>query len=270
MTQYRLDDGDSLFFEHRPPDADSGITFVFFNALTGEAGNWEPAITPALRDAGHGSLTWNFRGQKDSSFSNPAAISASQIVADARALLAALAPPRPLFVGLSIGGLFAAQAYLSGAACDGMLLINTLRTPGPRLDWTNRAVHRMALTGGGRMIQDFMLPHITGTVWQAANAGNFLQDPPYAPLDPDEPTARLLAAGIDADWDLAWERLNVPVTVLSGLCDRVFHNTTDVAELTARLPDAASVAIADVGHLVTMERPEAVVEACLALVERLR
>jgi 3-oxoadipate enol-lactonase len=267
MPVHALSPNDGLYYEHQPPAG--GVTFVFFNALTGDAASWEAMIAPALRAEGHGSLLWNFRGQKDSPFVNPSVIGAAQIVADARALIRALAPARPVHVGLSIGGLFAARAHLAGAPCEALLLINTLRKAGSRLDWVNAAVHRAALTGGGRLIQDLYMPLLCSSAWLAANRQRFLQDEPYAPIDPASGVACLLAAGADADWDLPYERLTVPVTVLSGLQDRVFYDAADVAALAARLPDARTVDLPDIGHLVPMERPQAVVDACLALVERL-
>jgi pimeloyl-ACP methyl ester carboxylesterase len=161
------------------------------------------------------------------------------------------------------------QAHLVGARCEGLLLINTLRRAGPRLEWNNAAVHRAALTGGGRLIQDLFMPLLAGPGWLAANRKKFLQEVPYEPIDPASGVARLLAAGSGADWDLPYEKLTMAVTVLSGLQDRVFFDAADVAALAARLPDARRVDLPDVGHLVSMERPEAVVDACLALVERL-
>ena len=268
MPTCRLGPEDELYFEHRPPHAAAGATFVFFNALTGDAASWDAVIGPALRAQGHGTLLWNFRGQKDSPFGTPDAIGAGQIVADAVRLLEAERPRHPVHVGLSIGGLFAAQAHLAGAGCMGLLLINTLRKAGPRLEWVNAAVHRAALTGGGRLIQDLFLPLLTGPAWQAANRKNFLAGEPYEPLDPASGTALLLAAGKDADWDLPYERLAVPVTVLSGLQDRVFFDAADVAEIAARLPDALRIDLPDAGHLLTMERPEAIADACLGLAHR--
>jgi 3-oxoadipate enol-lactonase len=267
MPVHALGPGDGLYFEHQPPAA-GGATFVFFNALTGDMSSWQ-AIAPALRADGHGTLLWNFRGQKDSPFRDPGAISARQIVADGVALIRALAPARPVYVGLSIGGLFAAQAHLAGARCEGLLLINTLRRAGPRLAWINAAVYRAALTGGGRLIQDLFMPLLAGPAWLAANRERFLQEAPYEPIDPASGVALLLAAGSGADWDLPYEQLTMPVTVLSGLQDRVFYDTAAVAALAARVADARRVDLPDVGHLVSMERPEAVVDACLALVERL-
>lgn len=269
MPTHRLGPDDALEFAHQPPAARDGLTFVFFNPLTGDTASWDAVIGPALRAQGHGTLLWNFRGQPNSPFGDPGSISAAQIVADAVALLEAERPARPVYVGLSIGGLFAAQAHLAGQACIGLLLINTLRKPGPRLEWINQAVLRAALSGGPRLIQDLYLPLLTGPDWQRANRVNSLKDEPYAPLDPDSGSARLLAAGIEADWDVPWERLDVPALVLSGLQDRVFYDSADVAALSARLPHAERVDLPDVGHLVSMERPQAVVDACLALARRM-
>jgi len=270
MAVFTIGSDDGLYYEHLKPSSGDGVTFCFFNALTGDTGAWEAEIGPALREAGHGTLMWNFRGQKDSPFADPDAITADSIVDDAVALIQAEAPRCAVHVGLSIGGLFAAQAHLKGASCDGLLFINTLRKQGPRLDWTNRAAHRTALVGGGRLIQDLMLPHLTGPAWQAANTDKFLNDDPYEPLDPDSGAARLLAAGIGANWNVPYEKLDMPVTVLSGLQDHVFYNASAVAELTRRLPNAEKIDIADIGHLVTMERPAAITRACLALNDRLR
>jgi len=269
MPVHTLGPGDGLYFEHQPPAAPGGITFTCFNPLTGDTGAWDAAVGPVLRAKGHGTLLWNFRGQKDSPFSDPAQINPAQIVAESVALIRAVAPVRPVHVGLSIGGLFAAQAHLAGAACEALLLINTLRAPSVRLDWTNAAVYRAAVTGGARMIGDLFMQHLTGPAWQTANRGNFLSDQPYEPLDPASGTARLLAAGMEADWHLPYEQLSVPVTVLSGLRDRVFFDAVDVATLAARLPDVQRVDLPDVGHLVTMEQPQAVVDACFALAGRL-
>jgi pimeloyl-ACP methyl ester carboxylesterase len=110
---------------------------------------------------------------------------------------------------------------------------------------------------------------LTDPDWQRANRASFLKDEPYAALDPASGTARLLAAGIEADWDVPWERLEVPALVLSGLQDRVFFDAADVAALSARLSQVERIDLPDVGHLVSMERAQAVVDACLALARKI-
>jgi len=268
MPVHDLGPGDGVYFEHVPPTADDGVTFVFFNALTGDAASWEAAIAAPLRGHGQGTLLWNYRGQTNSPFSPERPIEAAEIVADAGELITARAPARPVYVGLSIGGLFAADAHIAGVPCQGLVLINTLRKPGPRLEWINEAVHRCALVGGGELIRDLYLPLLAGPAWLAANRRNFLKDQPYTPLDPESGTAKLLAASNSAKWDIPYERLDAPAIVMSGLQDRVFFDAADVAELSARMPRAERIDIADVGHLITMERPEAVLDACLQLAAR--
>ena len=269
MPQHRLGPRDALSFDHRAPTRDGGVTFVLFNALTGDSAGWEQRIAPALRDAGHGTLAWNYRGQTGSPFSLDLDFSAGQIVDDALALLRAEAPARPVYVGLSIGGLFAARAHLRGAEALGLVLINTLRRVGPRIEWINDALVRCAEVGGLELLRDLYLPLLMGEPWLGENRAAFLRDTAYAPLPRESGPYRLLASSGTADWDLPYEELRPPVVVLTGLQDRVFHEPRDVEELAARLPDARRLDVAGAGHLLPTERPEAVIDACLGLAGRL-
>ena len=142
-----MDREEALYYEHEPPLRD-GRTFVFVNALTGSTEMWSGEVCTRLRQAGHGTLCYNFRGQAATVFADDTVLSPAVIVDDLCRLLAEVAPSRPILVGLSIGGLFAARGYLRGAAAEGLVLINTLRKPGRRLDWINRAMVRLAGVGG--------------------------------------------------------------------------------------------------------------------------
>ncbi|MFQ5899791.1 MAG: alpha/beta fold hydrolase, partial [Candidatus Methylomirabilia bacterium] len=148
MPNLEIAAGESLRYEYDAPGA-AGTTFVFVNALTASTATWQhPEIGPALRRAGHGTLCWNFRGQAETRFGPATVLSPGLIVDDLKRLVDYLAPPRPILVGLSIGGLFAARGYLAGVPAVGLVLINTLRKPGPRLEWINQAMVAMARTGG--------------------------------------------------------------------------------------------------------------------------
>jgi pimeloyl-ACP methyl ester carboxylesterase len=68
MPSLRIDDQSSLYFLHTPPTRPGAPTFVFVNALTGSTDHWEGAVAPALREAGFGTLSYNFRGQDQSAF----------------------------------------------------------------------------------------------------------------------------------------------------------------------------------------------------------
>lgn len=258
-----------IHVEHRPRGAD-GLTFVFFNALTGDTAQWEAPIAAPLRERGHGTLLFNFRGQKGSPLAAGETVDAASITRDAIAVIQRENPTRPVHVGLSIGGLFALQAHLGGAAAEGMVLINTLRKAGPRLEWVNSAVHRAAMTGGGELLRDLFTPLLAGPRWLEAQRPNFLTATSYEGLDPTSGTALLLASGNSADWDVPYERIEVPVIVLSGLEDHVFYDAADVRELSRRMPRAERVDLPEVGHLIPVEHPAAVLDACLALARRLQ
>jgi len=88
------------------------------------------------------------RGQADSPFSPGLKLDMNLIVEDASRLLTELNPLRPILVGLSIGGLFAATTWLTGADAMGLVLINTLRKDGPRLRWIGDALVRAVELGG--------------------------------------------------------------------------------------------------------------------------
>ncbi len=262
MAMLRLGSGDGLYFEYDPPGA-AGRTFVFVNALTGNTGMWQGVIGPELRRAGYGTLAYNFRGQADSPFSPDLALDAPLITGDLQRLLAETAPPAPILVGLSIGGLFAARAWLGGSAAEALVLINTLRKSGPKLAWLNAAMERAAATGGPDLLMDMYLPLLVNPEALPGMRAERLQPGPYTPLDPAHGHYKLLAAGDSADWDLPYEDLNLPVLIMTGLKDRVFYEAEDVEELTARLPDSRTVVFDNAGHLLPAERPSETAAALL-------
>ena len=266
MPDFELGPQDCLYYEYEAPKADSGFTFIFFNALTGDTNNWETVIGPRLREAGHGTLAYNLRGQIKSKFSPGLKLDVDLIVNDAKQLLAEIKPPRSIMVGLSIGGLFAARAWLKGAEALGLVLINTLRRDGPRLRWIGDALVRAAEVGGLDLFRDLFLPLLMNEEWLATNRSNFLNpEPEYAALSPESGHYKLLAeAGREADWDLPYERLDLPVLVITGLQDHVFLEPDVVDDLFSRLPRGRRVDIVDAGHLIPAERPEALVDSLLS------
>jgi len=255
MPNLEIAPGEAIHFEYAAPTG-SGHTFVFVNALTGNTGMWTERICPMLQTAGHGTLCWNFRGQADTVFADDTALTPKLIVADLCRLMAELKPPAPILVGLSIGGLFAAQAWLAGAEAQGLVLINTLRKPGRRLDWINQSMVRLARVGGGRLVMLANMPVIASPalidrMWDTA-----MTDEPYAPPAATDGLFRLMEGSLEADWDLAYEKLALPVLLLTGEHDKVFRIDADIEELKARLPDAMEKRYPNAGHLIPMEDPD--------------
>jgi len=272
MPVFNLDDQNGLFHLYSPPLSPTGKTFVFFNALTGDTGMWEGAIGDGLRENGHGTLSFNFRGQADSPFNPQTPITEDVIVSDACRLLAEIGPGNVILVGLSIGGLFAARAWLKdiqGVDCDGLVLINTLRRDGPRLSWINDAMVRCVEVGGLDLLKDLFAPLLFNQDWQADNRENFLNDTAYVPLGENTGHYNLLKNAGETDWDVPYENLTLPVLVITGLQDHVFFDRDDVDALSARLPDVERVNMANAAHLLPAERPAEFTELLLKFAGRL-
>lgn len=258
MAQFQIDEHNSLFYIHHAPERTDGITWVFFNALTGDTQMWEAEIGPRLRAEGHGTLSFNFRGQADSPFSPGSVLDSALIVEDARKLLLEIAPQHLILCGLSIGGLFAAQCWFAGLSdleTKGMVLINTLRRDGERLRWINDALVRCAEVGGLQLFRDLFVPLLFNEEWQKENRHKFLQAKDYAPLSASDGHYNLLKNGGSANWNLPYEQLNLPVLIITGLEDHVFLDHVDVEQLYARLPDARHIKVANAGHMIPAERP---------------
>ena len=263
MPHLDIAPGESLYYEYDAPGA-AGRTFVFVNALSGSTAMWQAdAIGPRLRQAGYGTLCYDFRGQAQSRTAVDTRPTQAQIVADLGRIVAHVAPPRPILIGLSIGGLYAAQAHLAGMPADGLVLINTLRKPTDRLSWINRAMADAVAHGGSRLVMAVCLPMLVNPEKLSEMRAGVMTGAPFTPTAPTEGNYRLMDEAVATDWDIPWQRLALPVLVQTGLHDRVFLVPADVDELAARLPNARRQNFADAGHLIPMERPEAFTESLL-------
>ncbi len=269
MSVLELGPSRSLYYEH-DPSASGKPTFVFVNALTGSVAAWQAELGPALRDAGFGTLAWNFRGQADSAYAADDTLDEATITADLMRLLEEVSPDRPILTGLSIGGLYAANAYLRGSNAAALVFMNTLRKSGTHLNWINEAVTRLAKIGGGQLMMDANLPHLAGPAFLEKMRANALPDEAaYQGLEESDPIYQLLSQARGADWDIAYEKLDLPVLSLTGKCDRVFYNQANVAELMGRMPNVREVVFDDIGHLIPMEDAGRTAEALIAFAETL-
>jgi len=270
MAHLDIAPGEALYYEYDAPGA-AGATFVFVNALTGGTGTWQHAdIGPRLRAAGYGTLAWNFRGQAQTRFGADTALTPRLVVEDLKRLAAHLKPPRPIVTGLSIGGLFAAQAVLAGMPAAALVLINTLRKPGARLEWINQATAALARAGGARLVMEANLPQLVNPEQLAAMRAGVFGPQPYQPMDPADGLYRLIEGSLATDWNFPWEKLKLPVLSMTGLHDRVFYVAADVEALAARIAGLRRVEFADAGHLIPIERPQAFAQALLAFAGRLK
>jgi len=262
MTMLDLGPEDSLYYEWTPPRKVGAPSFVFINPITGDTSLWNAAVIPAVKSAGFGVLAYDFRGQTGSRFKPGRTLDADLIVDDLKALVRHVAPENPILVELSIGGLYAARAVLDGLDTTGLVLINTIRRITPRIQWMNDASLRVMQVGGPNLMKDLYFHLLVGEPFQAANRAAFLaDDPDYIPLDPKSGAANLVTHMGATSWDVDWSKLELPVLSITGLQDRVFYDADIVHELYATLPDARRVDLADAGHMVPAETPDALVTA---------
>ena len=255
----KIDDRNSLYHIHEPPSREGAPTFFFVNALTGSTDHWEAMIAPELRKAGFGTLSFNLRGQTGSDFAPDLELTNEVVVTDILRLNDALKPAKPILVGLSIGGLYAAQARRAGLDAAGIVFLNTLRRIGPRIAWMNEALPVVVAEGGVRMFMDATFPLIVNPEYAAQVRPNFLKGG-YEPLDGAHGHMNLMRNSPKTDWDFDWASLDLPVLSITGAHDRVFRDPDVIDELSALLPDLRREDWADCGHLVPLERPERLAE----------
>ncbi len=254
MTTLRIDDANNLYVVAHPPSRAGAPSFVFVNAITGTTDHWESAVAPALRQAGFGTVSYNHRGQAGSDFAQGTELTDKLIIEDLGRVVARHGGPKPVLVGLSIGGLYAARAHLGGAACAGLVLLNTLREIGPRIAWVNDALPAIASRLGMAVFGDVMSPMILNPeALQGARPNAFKQD--YEPLEKDSGLMNIIRNSTATDWNADWGAISVPTLIITGHCDRVFRDPEVIDRLSAQITDHRREEWEDCGHMVPVERP---------------
>lgn len=260
MSTLRIDDDNCLYVISHPPHRAGAPSFVFVNAITGTTDHWEATVAPALREAGFGTVSYNLRGQAGSAFAADIELTDALIVEDLGRIIAAHGGPRPILVGLSIGGLYAARAVLGGAACAGLVLLNTLREIGPRIAWVNDALPVVASRLGMALFGDLMSPMILNPeALQGARPNAFTQD--YEPLDDNSGLMNIIRNSPATDWNLDWAAVSVPTLIITGHCDRVFRDPEVIDRLSAQISDHRREEWEDCGHMIPVERPVRLAES---------
>ena len=128
VSKLDIDEKNSLYYEYEEGKHNS-YTYVFVNALTGNTSAWNGVIGKRVKKEGYGYLTYNFRGQINSSFDKSINLTSKIIISDLLKLIDHLNLKNIILCGLSIGGLYAAISSLEKIDVKGLILINTLRKP---------------------------------------------------------------------------------------------------------------------------------------------
>jgi len=266
MSHIELDSNNTLYVDYQP--AKGRPTFVFVNALTGNTDHWENSVAPACRERGFGTLSYNMRGQINTTLSDDIEPNCDLIVSDLVHLLNETKPEQPILCGLSIGGLYAAKAVIAGANAKALVLLNTLREIGPRLAWINQAMVHVIDTGGFPLMLDMYLPLLTSQEFHKGMRPNHLKGQGYEPEPSNTGPYRLIRAAVNTDWDIDYEKLDLPVLSISGLQDRVFFEKETVERLGARINNWQHLQWPDAGHLLPLEVPDKLADALIEIGEQ--
>ena len=109
VSKLDIDQKNSLYYEFEKGKKNN-YTYVFVNALTGNTSAWNGIIGKRVKYAGYGYLTYNFRGQINSSFDESINLTSEIIISDLLKLIDHLNLKNIILCGLSIGGLYATIA----------------------------------------------------------------------------------------------------------------------------------------------------------------
>jgi len=252
------------------PGAASRPVFVFVNSSGATAAAWDGSVTPALLAAGYGTLTVDLRGQGSSEHAEGSQFDTDEIVGDLNALLTTLALDNVILVGLSVGGLRAANLAARRPGVVGLVLINTLRKKGPLTSWVGELETRLMAIGGTQLVQDAFRPVTVSSEELGHIRPRHLLDKPYEPMAIEHPRRQLAEGAKRADWDFDWASLTMPTLVLTGLHDRLFRVQSEVDELCARLQNGRQVQFENEGHALHTENPGRTAEELLAFADTLR
>ncbi len=255
MSIFKIDDNNELYYEYVEPK-DGGYTCVFVNALTGDLSTWNGSIGKNLMKNNDGYLVYNFRGQSQSKFDRNLELNDDVIINDLINLVNFIKPENKVFIGLSIGGLYAAKSLLKGIQAKGLVLINTLRKPSERLNWINNAMANAVRFGGTSLILDMVLPMLASPKFLSTMKNNALKYENYLGLDDYDGITKLMHGGYTTNWDFDWAKLELPVLIMSGHYDKVFRIEEDINDLIKSVKNVRRIEVPECGHLIPVEDPE--------------
>ena len=255
MSKLDINKKNSLYYEYEEGKQNT-YTYVFVNALTGNTSAWNGVIGKRVKNEGYGYLTYNFRGQINSSFDENINLTSEIIISDLLKLIDHLNLKNIILCGLSIGGLYAAISSLEKIDVKGLILINTLRKPSQRLDWINRAMVNAAKLGGAALIMDMGMPVIASPKFLEKVKINALDFKNYKPLEKNDGILKLMEGSLSANWSFDWSKIRVPTLVMTGHLDRMFRIPEDVEELVKKIKNPITIELPRCGHLIPLEEPE--------------
>ena len=251
----------------------AGVPVLLSCALNTTLENWRPQVEPFVA-AGYRLLLWDYRGHgRSDAPEDPAAYSMTRVVEDLEQVLDALAPgARAVVGGLSFGGLASLHfALRRPERVQALVLVDSgpgFKNPEAQRRW-EESVERTAAylerkgpeaLVGGRAAESLVGRRPELPAAQAA-ARAIAAQRAHGLANFGRRVAAPAPQVIDALPGIA-----APALVVVGEHDAAYLRSAEV--MAAKLPNAESVTIADAGHVVNLDQPEAFDAAVLRFLAR--
>lgn len=239
-----------------------GPALLFSNSLGTDLRIWD-AVVDALSDRWR-CVRMDKRGHGLSALGD-APITIERYAADALGVLDSLGVSRAVMVGVSIGGMITQATYLARPAIfAGLMMCDTAAKIGAADLWQQR-IDMVRMDGLGAMAD---------TILERWFAPAFRRDRPvdlagYRQMlirTPTEGYAAACAALRDADYTAEVTAIKVPCVVLCGADDGATTPAV-VSAFADSLPEARYVELPNVGHLPSIEAPDALVSELKSLLK---
>lgn len=239
-----------------------GPALLFSNSLGTDLRIWD-AVVDALSDRWR-CIRMDKRGHGLSA-QGDAPITIERYAADVLAVLDRLGVSKAVMIGVSIGGMITQATYAARpAAFSGLMMCDTAAKIGSADMWQQRIdmVHRDGLAA----MADTVLQRWFAPVFHRDRAVELNGYRQMLVRTPAEGYAAACAALRDADYTAKASAVSVPCVVICGAEDGA--TTPEVVSAFAgSLPKARYVELPDVGHLPSIEAPEAVISELKTLLK---
>lgn len=231
-----------------------GPVLLFSNSLGTDLRIWDPVVD-GLSDRWR-CIRMDKRGHGLSALGE-APVTIDRFAADALAVLDHFGVARAVMVGVSIGGLITQASYAARPdAFAGLMMCDTAAKIGMADTWEQRIA--MVRTDGLDAMADTVLERWFAPAFHRDRRVDLAGYRQMLTRTPADGYAAACAAIRDADLTAQTGKIRVPCVVICGADDGATTPEV-VSAFAASLPTARYVELPNVGHLPSLEAPEAVV-----------
>jgi len=234
-----------------------GPPLILTHGYSSTSAMWNEQIEPLSRR--HKLVLWDMRGHGQSDYpENGDAYSEALTVADMAALLDEIGAKSAIVGGLSLGGYMSLAFYRAyPARVRALLIIDT--GPGFKKDEAREAWNRRALETADRFERDGL-----EVLKSASRERSTVQHRNAQGL---ALAARGMLTQRDARVIEMLPEIKVPSLIVVGADDTPFLAASDY--MAAKIPGAKKVVVAQAGHAVNIDRPQAFIDAVIPFLANL-